>query len=450
MTKLKPYSKYKDSGVEWLRDVPYEWEVRKYKTIFREKNKKNYPNEQLLAATQKYGVIPKSDYDTRTVIAQKNLDTLKLIIPNDFVISLRSFQGGIEFSKHRGIVSPAYNVFSLIPNVAAIEDFYKYLFKSNLFILKLTNLVTGIREGQNINIDKLVISRIPLPPKDTQKQIVSYLDHKTIQINTYIKKLNKEIALLKGYRQKIISLAVTCGLDENGKLRKKPEWKVGSPVPDGWQDSGVEWLGLIPEGWEVRKLKYVAKIILGKMLDLKKGDNKKLKPYLRAKNVGWFVVRPAEIEEMFFSKSEMAKFRLRYGDLIVSEGGEVGRTSVWREELNECYIQNAVHKVTFYHNDFEFYKYVFFAYGHHGIFEAIANKVSIAHFTKEKLQETSIIVPLGNMKNQIVDYLDHKVSQIGKQVQDIQKQIDFIKEYKQSLISKVATGKVDVRDYYKK
>ena len=104
------YASYKDSEVEWLHEIPSHWKIVKAKRIFHEKSIKNYPDEPLLAATQTKGVIPKSLYGNTTVTATKNFETLKFVRKGDFVISLRSFQGGIEYAHYQGIISPAYTI----------------------------------------------------------------------------------------------------------------------------------------------------------------------------------------------------------------------------------------------------------------------------------------------------------------------------------------------------
>jgi len=187
---------------------------------------KGYPNEPLLVASQNMGVVPKGVYGNRTVEATKDLHNLKLVRVGDFVISLRSFQGGIEYAYYQGIISPAYTV--MIPNEHIVSGYFRYLAKSRLFIELLQMCVTGIREGQNIDYEKLKNHLIPLPPRDEQDHIVRFLDWKVSQINKFIKLVygkssidpkvlesypNSLLALLLEYRTRLISDAVTGKLD---------------------------------------------------------------------------------------------------------------------------------------------------------------------------------------------------------------------------------------------
>ena len=128
IANLTPYPDMKDSDVEWLGAVPEHWELRRMKTLLLQRNEKGHPNEPLLAATQTKGVVRKEHYENRTVLAMKDLHLLKLVHVNDFVISLRSFQGGIEYARQRGIISPAYTV--LYPAHSEDHGYLAHLFKS--------------------------------------------------------------------------------------------------------------------------------------------------------------------------------------------------------------------------------------------------------------------------------------------------------------------------------
>ena len=233
---LKRYHAYKPSGVGWLGDVPTPWEVRRTKTILRERSQKGFPEEPLLAATQTKGVVRKELFENRTVLALKDLHLLKLVREGDFVISLRSFQGGIEYAREQGIISPAYTV--LYPRNPAAHAYLAWLFKSSPYIENLALHVTGIREGQNIDYSALSRSYLPLPPLHEQRAIVCYLDHADRRIRRYVSAKRKLIALLEEEKQAVVNRAVTRGLDPN--VRLKPP--------------GVEWLGDVPEHWEVPRL----------------------------------------------------------------------------------------------------------------------------------------------------------------------------------------------------
>jgi len=201
-------AKMKDSGIRWIGNVPEHWEKRKFQYLFKERSEKNHPNEPILCATQSHGVIPQSMYENRVVVVNTGFEGLKLVKKGDFVISLRSFQGGIEYAHYQGIISAAYTI--LYINTDCLDaDYIRILFKSFPFINLLKICVTGIREGQNINNDLLKKQFIPVPPIDEQKQIVAYINERVSSIDTQISSIEKQIANLNEYKQSLISDVVT-------------------------------------------------------------------------------------------------------------------------------------------------------------------------------------------------------------------------------------------------
>lgn len=211
---LDPNVPMKESGIEWLGKIPAHWEVRKIKNCLQERSEKGYPNEPILCATQSRGVIPQDMYDNRVVVVNKDFDKLKLVKCGDFVISLRSFQGGIEYAYYQGIISAAYTI--LTPKDKRNSEYFKHLFKSHDFIQLLQTCVTGIREGQNINYAMLAKHFIPIPPIEEQQKIVLYIKNRLYVINEYISKLKAEINYLQEYKQRLISDVVTGKVDVRG------------------------------------------------------------------------------------------------------------------------------------------------------------------------------------------------------------------------------------------
>ena len=235
---MKSYSNYKDSGVKWLGQIPQHWEVRKIKYVFTERTEKGFPEEPVLCSTQKYGVIPQSMYENRVVVVNKGLDGLKLVRKGDFVISLRSFQGGIEYAHYQGIISAAYTILEKNDNVSA--DYLKYLLKSHRFIQLLQTCVTGIREGQNINYGLLRKSSLPLPPLSEQLSIVSYLDVKVSAMDHLVLLTQQKVEHLKALKQAIIQEAVTTGIPNKNHILKQ---------------TNIKWIKQIPQHWEMKKIR---------------------------------------------------------------------------------------------------------------------------------------------------------------------------------------------------
>jgi type I restriction enzyme S subunit len=195
--------------------------------------------------------------------------------------------------------------------------------------------------------------------------------------------------------------------------------------PD-YKDSGSEIIKAIPTHWDIAPLKFIGNIILGKMLTPQDKGGYVEKSYLRAKNIGWETVDDDDINTMWFSQYELEQYRLKQNDLLISEGGEVGRTAIWNSELDECYIQNSVHKVTINqgHNP-RYYLYHSQVFGKTGYYDSIVNRVSIGHLTGEKLKDIRFVVPSFSEQQAIADFLDRKTAQIDALIEKKQRQIDL-------------------------
>ena len=207
--------KMKDSGIEWIGEIPASWEVIKGKYLFTQRNSKgNELSLTLLSPTQKYGVIPQSMYEELTgmkpvkIDQQKDLNLFKTIHKGDFCISLRSFEGGFEYSNYEGVVSPAYQVFYLIDN-NLIDTYYKYLFKDKTFIDKMNSYTMSLRDGKNISFNDFGNTYITVPPKAEQQQIADYLDQKVTKIQKLINSKQQQINQLTEYKNSLIFEYVT-------------------------------------------------------------------------------------------------------------------------------------------------------------------------------------------------------------------------------------------------
>lgn len=235
----------KDSGFEWLGAIPASWTLKKGKYLFTQrKTKGNKINLQLLSPTQRFGVIPQEmleELTTANVVKVKedtDLTTFRTIHSGDFCISLRSFQGGFEYSPYEGVVSPAYQVFFAIEELD--NGYYKYLFKDKNFIDKMNSYTMSLRDGKNISFDDFGNTYIPVPPIDEQKRIAAYLDTQSEKIAKASEGIQCEIETLEQYKRSLIIETVLGGLEDD--VLKK--------------DSGISWVGQIPVCWSVHPIYY--------------------------------------------------------------------------------------------------------------------------------------------------------------------------------------------------
>lgn len=189
----------KDSGVEWLGEVPSRWKLHRAKRLFKLTNDRGNDDLTLLAATQKHGMWPQDRLEgVVRVKDDTDLSRFRTVHRNDFVISLRSFQGGFERSDFEGVCSPAYQTFRSIKPID--YQFYKYLFKSPSFIDHMNSLTLGIREGKTIKFEDFAAQVLPMPPLDEQRRIAEYLDDKCAEIDRAISAAKRSIEELNTYR----------------------------------------------------------------------------------------------------------------------------------------------------------------------------------------------------------------------------------------------------------
>jgi type I restriction enzyme S subunit len=427
----KAYPKYSKTNIPWLRFMPDHWDDVKVKFLFKERVEKGFPDEPLLAATQTQGVVPKELYENRTVTAQKDFHLLKLVEVGDFVISLRSFQGGIEYAYYRGIISPAYTVMKPLPEV--FGGYFKYLFKSKHFVDDLTTYVTGIREGQNIDYSAFRDSFQPLPPLPEQRQIAAFLDHKCALIDTFIQKKTRLIELLKEQKQAIINKAVTKGIDPN--VRLKP--------------SGIDWLGDIPEHWEVKKLKYLSLVNPSKK-SLENVQDAVFLPMEKVSEEGEIdceIIRP--IEELgsgytYFEKDDIILAKITpcfengkgaYLNLLTTEVG-FGSTEFHVLRPNRRMV------------DPKFLHFIvrsekFRSLGEYFMIGSAGQKRVPTSFVSNYF----IGFPDLSEQRDIVEFINQESRKIDNTVEKILKEVTLLQEYKTTLIAEAVTGKIDVREW---
>lgn len=440
---MMPYPKYKDSGVEWIGEVPEHWEVKRLKYVAtinpsKENSKISKDSDELVTFLPMEIVNEDGTFATdlkRPINELWNGFTYFEELDTIFAKITPCFENGkgaylVNLGSSVGFGSTEFHVLREIANTS-ISKYLYYITRFDLFRKTGKSLMIGVAGQKRVPSTFAENFLIGIPPVLEQQSITAYLDHKTTQIDNLISKKQNLIYLLKEDRAAIINQAVTKGLNPDAPMK----------------DSGIEWLGEIPAHWEVKRLKYIARIILGKMLTNVDKGGYHYRSYLRAQNINWEKVNMEDVKNMWFSKDELQQYRLRRNDLLVSEGGEVGRTSIWGEEIEECYIQNSVHKVTMEPiNDPFSFLYSFCLFGQKGVFESVANRISIAHLTKEKLKEILFPVPPADEQRRISKFIRSETAKIDQTTSKIEKQIDLLKEFRTSLISEVVTGKIDVRD----
>ncbi len=212
---LDPNAPTKPSGVVWLGDIPAHWKVVRSKRLFSLRKTKALPDDEQLTASQEYGVIPQKDFMAKAgrsvVQVITGADILKHVEPNDFVISMRSFQGGLEISRHRGSISSAYVM--VIPASGTNCMYFSYAFKSATYIQALQSTSNLVRDGQALRFENFSLVDLPVIGLEEQQAIARFLDEETMRIDSLMKKVKEAIERLKEFRTALISAAVTGKID---------------------------------------------------------------------------------------------------------------------------------------------------------------------------------------------------------------------------------------------
>ena len=418
---MKRYDAYKSTSIPWIPEVPEHWEVRKIKYVFAERTEKGYPEEPILCATQKYGVIPQNMYENRVVVVNKGLENLKLVRQGNFVISLRSFQGGIEYAHYQGIISAAYTVLQLNRNIEA--EYIKHLVKSHDFILLLQTCVTGLREGQNINYELLRKSFLPLPPLSEQRAIVAYIERKERQVDTYIARQAEQIERLKELRKTIISHAVTRGIHPYTRFRP----------------TGIPWIPEVPEHWEMRKLRHFIEIISEK--------NHPQEPLLSIVRDQGVILRDITSKEENHNAipDDLSGYKLiEKGHFAINKmkawQGSYGVSS-YRGIVSPAYYTcrlNFEHKA-YFNLAIRSDAYVpFFTQYSKGI------RVGQWDLSPIGLKEIPFFLPPLSEQRAIVAYIEKKTAAVDRMINACREQMELMKAYKQRLTSDAVTGRINV------
>ena len=418
--QFKQYPSYKNSGVEWLGDVPEDWEVIPSKFYFTERKEKAESSDKQLTASQKHGIIFQEDFmaeNGRVMVVMKNPEILKKVRPNDFVISMRSFQGGLELSYLEGSISSAYVM--LKPNLNVVDiEYFKYSFKTTRYIQSLQSTSNLIRDGQALRFNNFSQVKLVLPPKADQQKIVSFLDTEITRIDNLITKQEKLIELLEEQRKSIISHAVTKGLNPNAPMK----------------DSGVEWLRDVPESWVEQKIKFISKLINEKTSEKSN--------VIALENIESWTGKYIETESSF--ESDAVKFKkndVLFGKLrpylakvylVENQGEAVGDIYVLRPN-------KLIHPqfLKFFMLSEKFIDYV----------NSSTNGTKMPRANWDFIGCISIFLPHIKVQHEIVEYLESAVLKIeliiNKQISLIEK----LKEYRSSIISHAVTGKIDIREF---
>ncbi len=427
----------KDSGIEWIGKIPEGWEVDKTKHFYT--NHKdiagNRSEEFERLALTLNGVI-KRPKDDSTGLQPEAFNGYQILRSGELVFKLIDLENistsRVGYSPFTGIVSSAYII--LQPSEAE-ESLYGVYYFLSMWQREIFNHMgdDGVRSSLNAS-DLLNIPYLWVP-KDEKARIVSFLDAECERIDVTIEQTRASIEEYKKLKQSVITQAVTKGIRPGRKMK----------------DSGVEWIGEIPEDWAVAKLKYFSSIRSGITLGKTYSRDTKLVeyPYLRVANVQGSYTDLTDVASILVTEEEAEKYRLHDGELLMTEGGDrdkLGRGTVWHAEIDPCLHQN--HIFALKTNDDLSAEYVSFLSASlvgRDYFDVTANQsVHLASTNSTTIMNFTIPVPSIEEQHEIVSYLTAKIADLEKLIANKQTLMSYLESYKKSLIFEYVTGKKEV------
>lgn len=424
---MKRYSEYKDSGVEWIGQVPMDWRINRLKRICTFNYGDSLSNED-----RSEGEVPV--YGSNGVVGYHNKAiTCKPCI----IIGRKGSYGKVNFSHTECFpIDTTY----FVDGRSAKCDLKWLDYLLPLLELDKFSKDTGV---PGLNREDAHNKKVPIPELDVQKELVNYLNRKTEQIDDLIAKKERMIELLKEERMAVINQAVTKGLDPN------VEMKPACAGASAGRDSGIEWLGKIPKHWGIKKLKFLSKKI-GSGVTPKGGASIYVLDgvlFLRSQNIHFNGLRlddvayiPEDIHK------EMINTRVLPGDVLLNiTGASIGRCYYFPNDLGEANVNQ--HVCIIRPNNMISTKYLTYCLSSGVGQEQITNQqVGISREGLNFEELASFQIPIGKIKEQnaIVGYLDKKTKQIDQQIDMAKRSIDLLKEYRTALISEAVTGKIDV------
>lgn len=426
--------------IPWLRVLPEHWDVASSKQLFFARKELARPQDQQLAATQAYGVISQKEFERRVgrrvVQITQNLEKRRHVEKDDFVISMRSFQGGLERAWETGCIRSSYVV--LKPSEKVHAGFFQYVFKSDEYIQALQATSNFIRDGQDLNISNFSLVDLPLPPKDEQRLLARFLDWHGAQTAKLVRAKKKIIALLNEQKQAIIHRAVTRGLDPNAKL--KP--------------SGIPWLGDVPEGWDVLPLKRVT----ASRCDGPFGSGLKSSHYtpsgvlvIRLQNIGsgaFKVTDPAFISYEHYQS--LGDHSVYVDDVLIASLGDernpCGRACVAPAALGEAMVKADCFRfrLKLDRADPHFVAASLSATAKESaaVLSAGATRLRV---NLQSTAERSLAIPSVNEQTRIMQHVKAVNEEFQPLLDFANREIALIQEFRTRLIADVVTGKLDVR-----
>ncbi|MFI8609450.1 restriction endonuclease subunit S [Pseudomonas sp. NPDC077649] len=428
------YPAYKDSGVDWLGEIPEGWSIKPLWALFRRHKLTGFPDEQLLSVYRDYGVIPKASRDDNFNKPSDDLGAYQLVQVGDLVINkMKAWQGSVGIASYKGIVSPAYHVYA--PGHSEAPQYLHHLFRCNEYIAGYLANSKGIRVNQwDLEPQQHSRMSVLLPSFQEQTQIARFLDHETARIDALIEEQQRLIELLKEKRQAVISHAVTKGLDPTVPMK----------------DSGVEWLGEVPAHWGVSKLKFITDRVV---------DCPHETPNYNPDG-NYLVIRTADLDQGILKPEQMYRLdkdeyvrrtrrsSLEMNDVVYGREGERwGHAALVPESdlyaLGQRMMQFRVSDQVCP----EYFMFQLNSIAVYGQGEVDTVGATSPHVNISTIINFQMMIPPQEEQARISNYLNKTLRNLDSLINESADAMGLLQERRSALISAAVTGKVDVRGW---
>lgn len=425
----------KDSGIEWIGEIPEGWEVSQLKYATRWKSEKGCPNAPVLSLYRDFGVVPKDSRDDNHNVTSLDTSNYKVVDVGDLVINkMKAWQGSMAVSDYRGIVSPAYHVCSITSNKVN-KRYLHHLLRNPAYLPEYARLSTGMRIGQwDLGFDDFKNIPFLIPPLDEQAKIADYLDNGCASLDATLSKTRSSIEEYKKLKQAVITQAVTKG------VRGEREMK----------DSGVEWIGEIPKKWNRCKLNSICTFING---DRSKNypsseDFQDIGiPFIGADSLNGFFVDTYSARHISPAKyASMGGLKITQGDILYTlRGSTIGKNAI--ANFNDGTIASSLVGIRVKSPFLASSSFLFYWLNSLNEFvqrDLCINGSTAPNLSAENVAQFFIYIPDITEQHEIADYLDAKCAEIDKLIAKKEQLVKELESYKKSLIYEVVTGKREV------
>ena len=428
---MMEYSKYKDSGIPWIGEIPEHWNVLRGKNILTLLERPVQEDDDIITCFRDGEVtLRKNRREEGFTVSMKEIGYQGVETGDLVVHGMDGFAGAIGVSDSRGKATPVLNVMDSKEN----KRYLMYYLRAAAYKDVFMSLSTGIRvRSCDLRWNKLSVFPFLIPDINEQDSIVTYIDNLVKRVDDIIRKAKASVEEYKSWKASIIFEAVTKGINPDVEMK----------------DSGVEWIGEVPSSWHITKIRNFVSIRSGITLGKQYPEGTQLipRPYLRVANVKAEYLDLTDVATIMVTKEEAEKYALSPGELLMTEGGDrdkLGRGTIWNGEIPECLHQNHVFAVRVNEKYMltEYLSYLTASPVGRVYFDITAKKTTnLASTNSTTILQFTVPVPSLKEQQKIVEMLNQKCASINEIIDEKQKLIDDLEAYKKSLIFEVVTGK---------